>query len=156
MPHWTGRVGQSVQVSDAPSTWSLDEQLAYLRGLTAGLEHDIRLALEPEFSVEWYLGDDGEWWYGCWGSAARFAEPSEVEPSTSSLDHEEQILLVAQNLADNMWPDEWTDPWPLCPTHRDHPLGPALERDRASWVCRRDHRIAIPIGRLGEPPLGSA
>jgi hypothetical protein len=134
----------------------MDEQLVYLRGLTAGLERDIRGALEPDFSVEWYIHEDGEWWYRCWNSAAWFAEPSEVEPPTSAIEREHDILRVVWNIAANMWPDEWTDPWPLCPTHRDHPLNPRLERDRASWVCGRDHWISTPIGGLAEQSADDA
>jgi hypothetical protein len=61
---------------------------------------------------------------------------------------EHQILTVVEMIAYNMWPDDWTDPWPLCPIHRDHPLNPALEQDRASWVCNRNHRISAAIGNL--------
>lgn len=38
------------------------------------------------------------------------------------------VVSIAQEIADNFWPDELTDPWPLCPAHRDPPLHPSVTR----------------------------
>lgn len=58
------------------------------------------------------------------------------------------LVSIAEDLADNLWPDELTDPWPPCPRHGMHPLQPRLVRGRASWACLRDDRVAVAIGAL--------
>ena len=40
--------------------------------------------------------------------------------------------------------------WPECPEHPNfHPLKPAVQRDRAVWVCPKTHHQMGDIGRLG-------
>jgi hypothetical protein len=53
-------------------------------------------------------------------------------------------------VADNLWPDELTDPWPHCPHDRNHPLHPRLRGGRAVWACLNDDSVAIPIGDLSQ------
>jgi hypothetical protein len=96
--------------------------------------------------------DENEFWYcevigdGPWGG---FSDDffDEEEPWTP-YDVERLLVHVTQQVCDNLWPDELTDPWPLCPAHPDHPLQPRLSEGRASWVCSRDSMIAFDIGRL--------
>jgi hypothetical protein len=51
------------------------------------------------------------------------------------------------SIVDNAWPDELTDPWPMCPVHNDHPLQPGLHNTTASWTCSRG-AVHIPLGGL--------
>ena len=62
---------------------------------------------------------------------------------------ERMLVSVFEDVVDNQWPDELTDPWPLCARHGDHPLQPGVTRGKASWTCSRDDAVAIPLGSLG-------
>lgn len=60
---------------------------------------------------------------------------------------EEFIAETAWSLVDNGWPDEET--WPVCPTHRDHPLQVRMHRGSARWVCTQDSgATAFTLGEL--------
>ena len=47
------------------------------------------------------------------------------------------MVEVASDVCDNLWPDDGTEPWPLCPEHRDH------------RSCEDRRRDGLP-GALGE------
>ena len=81
----------------------------------------------------------------CWGAVGTWVDPDD---DLAAGDIEELLVGIAEDVADNLWPGELTDPWPPCPEHGDHPLQPRLVRGRAAWACRRDDRVAIVIGNL--------
>jgi hypothetical protein len=87
--------------------------------------------------------------YHSWGEYAAWLDLPD-EDDYDDLEREEFVLRTAREVADNLWPDELTEPWPLCPRHPDHPLSPSLVGTRASWMCSRDRAIAVPIGTLGD------
>jgi hypothetical protein len=128
--------------------WDLEQQRTYLVGLSAGIEQDIRATLDPSFAIEWLLDGDGQWVYRCFDSECWFAKAADVPPPHSDVERQQQIERIVDNVAYNMWPDEWTEPWPRCPLHHDHPLNPDMRHDRVSWVCPRDTRISVPVGEL--------
>lgn len=117
------------------------------------LEHDLR-DLFPAAAVVASADDDGD----CvvvidWGAGVT-GLPDKKTLGWAAADDEidaagvEQVVLeLADEVATNLWPDEMTDPWPLCPEHGDHPLLQAIVRGKASWYCTRDQRIAIPVGK---------
>ena len=107
--------------------------------LSAPIEHDLRLA-DPEARIEW-VAEEGEWWYRAFGSMATFASVGLIERPVEEADRHSAILSIAWNTAYNLWPDEWTDPWPACPAHGDHPLQPEMWRATASWVCLHDRSV---------------
>lgn len=81
-----------------------------------------------------------------WGETGTWADD---EDDLSPGEAERLLVDVTSSVADNLWPDELTDPWPLCPCHGDHPLQPQLAGARASWLCRRgDSAVAIAVGAL--------
>ena len=82
-----------------------------------------------------------------WGTVGTWVDPGD---DLAEAEFEELLVSVAEDIADNLWPDELTDPWPPCPRHGDHPLHPGVVRGSAAWACRRDDRVAIVIGNLGE------
>jgi hypothetical protein len=88
-----------------------------------------------------------------WGSSAEFDwfgdELDEVD--LEGVDFETFVETAALEIADNLWPDELVDPWPLCPQHRDHPLQVALQLGTAAWVCLREPTTAIRVGDLPAP-----
>src|SRR5437879_9189856 len=59
------------------------------------------------------------------------------EVDLEGADIETFVETAAFHIADNMWPDELVDPWPLCPQHRDHLLQVRLHLGTAAWVCLR-------------------
>ncbi|MGH9226878.1 MAG: hypothetical protein ACRD2W_24525 [Acidimicrobiales bacterium] len=63
------------------------------------------------------------------------------------------VAAVVTDVADNLWPDELTDPWPPCPAHGDHPLQPGLVGAQAVWRCLRGGP-SVPVGELGPMPGG--
>jgi hypothetical protein len=65
----------------------------------------------------------------------------------SDRDVEEATVSVVEDIADNLGPESEV-PWPLCPSHHDHPLQPRLVRGRACWTCLRGDVVEIPIGQL--------
>ncbi len=81
------------------------------------------------------------------GGRSRTTNFDEEEP-WNEMDTERLVVHVAEQVADNLWPDNLTDPWPPCPVHHDHPLQPRVARARATWLCLRDPRIGVQIGRL--------
>ena len=72
----------------------------------------------------------------------------ETGDELSSPEAENLLASVVFDVADNLWPDELTDPWPLCPRHHDHPLQVKLRHGRAAWVCNRDSETAVRVGEL--------
>lgn len=82
---------------------------------------------------------------GSWGEVGtEFDERDDLSP-----DEAERLLAdLTFNVADNLWPDEMTDPWPLCPLHADHPLQPRVAAGKAAWVCLRDPNVNISVGGL--------
>jgi hypothetical protein len=127
--------------------WTSDDQKAHLEGLSAGLERDIQGTLDPSFAIEWLL-ERGRWMYRCFDSECWFADASSMHPPASEQERQAEIEHIVFNVAFNMWPDEWTEPWPLCPRHADHPLNPAMKHERVCWVCDRDDRVSVPVGEL--------
>jgi len=124
------------------------EERRVLQTLSAPIAHDLRL-LDPEAQVEW-VAEDGEWWYSVFDAMATFDSVGLIEEPPTEADRQDAILSIAWHIAYNMWPDEWTDPWPVCPAHRDHPLEPEMRKGKASWVCLREQRVCLPIGSLQE------
>ncbi len=120
------------------------------------VERDLRTRF-PQLTVQLVFDPEDGWvcdvhdglahwgWVGTWAETDAVPTPLEVEDFTTTL---------ACDVADNLWPDELMDPWPLCPTHGDHPLNPQLANRRAVWACARDSRVAIPIGELGKSVAG--
>jgi len=99
----------------------------------------VRRSDEDEMVCE--VGDGGV----PWGEIILDAtEDDEFSPS----EIESFIARAVTDIADNLWPDELVDPWPLCPVHPDHPLQPGLVHRRASWRCLRDNRTVVVIGEL--------
>ena len=80
-----------------------------------------------------------------WGAIALAENASDL---FSHAEVEAFIASVVTNVTDNLWPDELTDPWPLCPAHRDHPLQPGLVGGQAVWRCMRGGTI-VAVGELG-------
>jgi len=40
--------------------------------------------------------------------------------------------------------------WPECPEHpNSHPLAPAVQQDRAVWICPKTRHLVSDVGRLG-------
>jgi len=103
----------------------------------------------PGIAIRFVPDDDGV--YECevllegggWRSSYSAWDEVVVEDGIEKL-----IAHVAEDIADNWWPDEMTEPWPVCPRHSDHPLQPRFQRDGAYWVCRQDPSVAIRIGTL--------
>ncbi len=81
-----------------------------------------------------------------WGSVSTSISEDDDVPAEAA---ELALVAIAQDVADNLWPDELTDGWPVCPQHETHPLQPNIIRGRASWTCSRDDDVAVPIGMLG-------
>jgi hypothetical protein len=84
------------------------------------------------------------------GSMATFDSVGMIEEPNEESDRQGAILSIVWNVAHNLWPDEWTDPWPSCPAHGDHPLEPEIWRGKASWVCLHDKSVGRSIGSLDE------
>lgn len=124
------------------------EEHRILETLTAPIEHDLRLA-DPEARIRW-VAEGGEWRYRAFGSMSTFESVGFVQEPSNDADRDIAIVSIAWNVAYNFWPDEWTDPWPVCPEHGDHPLEPELWRGRAAWVCLHDKRVGLPVGSLDE------
>lgn len=122
------------------------EERRVLERLSAPIEHDLRLA-DPEARIEW-VAEEGKWWYRAFGSMATFESVGVIEEPIEEKDRQGAILSIAWNISYNLWPDEWTDPWPACPAHGDHPLEPEMWRAKASWVCVRDNSVGRVIGSL--------
>ncbi len=103
---------------------------------------EVRIRRSPDGTMICGVVDGGQ----SWGEIELGPCEDDDEPSDDDVEH--AVASVVENVADNLWPDELTDPWPLCPTHRDHPLQPRLVGDVASWRCLRDPRIAVRVGEL--------
>ena len=124
------------------------------QAIAARLEMDLRLSF-PKATVRWGPDKDEPTWRvfyvaeqdKLWGPTSTWADD---EDELDDGDVEGLLVELAQNVVDNLWPDDATDPWPLCPEHGDHPLAIGVVRGRASWFCRRDSSIARPIGELKE------
>jgi hypothetical protein len=79
-----------------------------------------------------------------WGEVDSNVDDDALSPS----EVEAEAARLAVDIFDNLWPDELTDPWPLCPAHGDHPLDPAMAEGKASWSCRLDPSVTVTIGEL--------
>src|SRR5215471_7569843 len=124
---------------------------APLRMFADRLAHDLQTRF-PTVTVVWSIENDGLWTctvedgWNSWGSLGTdWIEADEVLPSKEI---ENLVATLTEQVVDNLWPDDATDPWPVCPTHGDHPLHPGLSGRLASWLCQRDPRIRIRIGSL--------
>lgn len=118
--------------------------------LAERLQADLRTRF-PAISVRFVPHDDGIW--VClvadddvrWGEVAtNFVDGEELGIAAQ----EELLAEVTFEVADNLWPDELTDPWPLCPRHGDHPLQVRVAHGKAAWVCLRDQAVAVRVGDL--------
>ncbi len=120
--------------------------------LAARLEADLRLRF-PDITVRFARKVEGEWVCridDCglsWGDVAtNFDDRAVLSPRET-----EQLLAeVTIEVADNLWPDDLTDPWPLCPHHGDHPLQAQFFADQAVWLCFRDSSVAVAVGALSD------
>lgn len=125
-----------------------DEVPFTLRTLAERLQHDLR-TLFANAEVSWSRTSDG--WWSCdvradesWGSVGDdYFDESEPDVSDEGL-----VVHVVEQVVDNLWPDDPTDPWPRCPTHRDHPLHPRISRGEAAWTCLHDPATSVRIGDL--------
>jgi len=80
-----------------------------------------------------------------------FEEDDDLSPAEA----ERLLADITFNVAYNLWPDEATDPWPLCPLHGGPPLNPGMADGIAASVRSHDPSVAIPVGALrGEQPRG--
>ena len=122
-----------------------------LESLLGRLERDLRTRFP---TIRLRIGEDEDGYLVCevledeqdWGVVGGWEPARQDEPILE--DVELGLVSIAEQIADNLWPDELTDPWPVCPEHRDHPLHPTLTRGRAAWTCLGDASIAITIGSL--------
>ncbi len=121
-----------------------------LGSITRRLRDDLRTrfpdieveVVEEPGSLAWLVRDGTD----LWGVAGTWVDPGD---DLSDADVEEVLVSVAEEVADNLWPDELTDPWPPCPAHGEQPLHPRLIRGRACWACLHDDAVAVVIGSLG-------
>jgi len=116
------------------------------------LGHDLRSRF-PDAKVLWREDEYDDLWcevYGddYWGGFSDSWLDGEAEEPWSERDVERLLAHVAEQVGDNLWPDELTDPWPLCPVHGDHPLQPGIVSNRAVWQCLRDEAFVVRIGEL--------
>lgn len=90
-----------------------------------------------------------------WGLVSMPIGPGEDE-DISPDEAQEMLVSVFEDMMDNQWPDELTEPWPACPKHRYHPLHPKVIRGRGCWGCLYDDSVAIPLGELASatPEIG--
>ncbi len=118
--------------------------------VAARLEADLSGPF-PGISVRFAKADDGSWVCriedrgDLWGEASTSYE---VGVELSPTDIERLLAEVTLEVADNLWPDDLTDPWPVCPSHGDHPLQVQFAAGSAAWVCLRDSVVVIPVGSL--------
>jgi hypothetical protein len=85
--------------------------------------------------VFWIQDEDGLWLcevrdgIRSWGSVG----VDWFDSGSSSPEEPEDLLFrTTEEVAENLWPDELTDPWPLFPVHHDHPLQPGFVDHRAA------------------------
>ena len=52
-------------------------------------------------------------------------------------------VLISWKIAHNLWPDEWTDPWPACPAHGDHPSSRDVARQGLMGLLARQERWSV-------------
>jgi hypothetical protein len=118
--------------------------------IASRIERDLRLRF-PGASVQWIRDEDGALSVTVVSGDENWGE---VATSWWDDDHwspaelENLLVAVAASIADNLWPDEATDPWPPGSAHPDHPLSIGLVGGLACWYCKRDRSIAHPIGQL--------
>jgi hypothetical protein len=116
---------------------------AVLADLVRRLGHDVRLRypnaeiVVADEIINMFVGD------GCYGEGTWVDQEDEL----GAKEAEEFIAETAASLVDNGWPDE--DTWPVCPTHRDHPLQVRMLRGSASWLCTKNNgATAFTLGQL--------
>src|SRR5258708_39582799 len=118
---------------------SISQRLARDLSLRFGGVHVLFRRDEESWMVEVTEGG------ASWGSVSVWADEHDAFTEAQA---EEFAAEVAFDVANNLWPDDATDPWPLCPVHRDHPLQTGVRRGRASLICLRDEAVAVPFGQL--------
>ncbi len=64
-----------------------------------------------------------------------------------SLDPEEFVADLAEDLRESALDEEIWGGWPICPDHRTHPLAATVDDGRAAWRCPVG-RVIAPIGTL--------
>jgi hypothetical protein len=102
------------------TTASRGDQLAYLTSLSAPIERDIRATIDSSFRIAWVFDDREDYWsYRCFRSEAGFGYAGDVDPSATESERQTQIERIVFDVANNLWPDQLTEPWPLCPEHGD-------------------------------------
>ncbi len=111
------------------------------------LAHDLRVRF-PALEHFWSQDDD-IWVLHLSGLGEVWASFYEEGPDWTVRDEEALLEQLAADAADNLWPDEMTEPWPICPNHGDHPLQVGLRSGRAVWRCLRDPHVDVVIGSLG-------
>jgi hypothetical protein len=122
-----------------------------LHGLADRLQADLRTRF-PGIVVRLVKDEDGLWLWSVQNGPDRWGEVGTQLDEEDHLSPEEAEHFLADltfDVADNLWPDELTDPWPVCPLHGDHPLNPRLAGGKAAWVCLHDSTVTIPVGGLG-------
>ena len=78
---------------------------------------DVAVVFNDDGQVEVRLSES-------WGSAGLIVD---LDDELSASDVEKATAWLTEDIADNRWPESEV-PWPLCPSHRDHPLQPRLVR----------------------------
>lgn len=135
----------------APRSGRRDVEVdAALHHVAVRLEADLRLRFPdvvvrfgPDFDGTWvcHIDEDGVYWGHVTTS---FHDEDDLSPT----ELERLLADVTVDVADNLWPDDSTDSWPVCPRHGDHPLQVRFVDGLAEWVCLQDRSVAIPVGDL--------
>ena len=118
-----------------------------LRRLGDRLAHDIRLRF-PSLEHTWWQDEDDGWVLSLIGLGEVWASSYLDDEASTERDMEGMLEQLARDAADNLWPDQMTEPWPICPSHGDHPSQVGLRAGRAMWYCLRDHQVQVAIGSL--------
>jgi hypothetical protein len=119
-----------------------------MRAIVERLTANLRLVFPDatlRFTDDYQLEVRTTEWWGAVGTNL------DADEAMTSAEVEQAVAAAAEDVADNLWPDERTEPWPPCPAHADHALNPRVVRGTACWVCSRDDRVAVPIGSVGPP-----
>ena len=104
--------------------------------------------------------DPGSWLFG--GGDVESDEGDEMALAcrfaahTFALDGDQSIADIATDIAfqvqDDVTDEIW-GAWPVCPVHQ-HPMSPRIVEETAMWACPAEADVAVPIGRLGDSPVG--
>ncbi len=139
----------SLVIRDVQSTTPVREHSAILR-------YDDWISEDAQDPGSWLLGggdvesDDGDDDGDELALACRFAG------HTFALDGDQSIADIATDIAfqvqDDVTDEIW-GAWPVCPVHQ-HPMSPDVVEETAMWTCPAEADVAVPIGRLGDSPVG--